>query len=64
MTDIVNLYEQGQTEEAETQFQKIEQLSSEIISLIEKIEQHVGIEKQNPSTIESAEIHDVDDVLF
>ncbi len=64
MTEIVNLYEQGQTEEAETQFQKIEQLSSEIISLIEKIEQHVGIEKQNPSTIESAEIHDVDDVLF
>ncbi len=61
MTEIVHLYEQGRVEEADALFEKIEQLSGDIIRLIEKVEQHVGIEKINPSKIEN---EDIDDLLF
>ncbi len=63
--EIVKLKGQGRTEEAESLFQQLDALSSEVVSLIEQVERHLGIEVAPPkSSREDAFTKAVDDVLF
>jgi len=65
ITEVVKLKDQGRTEAAESLFQKIDLLSSEVVSLIEQVEQHLGIAvAPSKSNREDAFTKAVDDVLF
>ncbi|RDH92280.1 MAG: hypothetical protein DIZ77_08910 [endosymbiont of Seepiophila jonesi] len=65
ITEVVKLKGQGRTEEAESLFRQIDALSSEVASLIEQVERHLGIAVEPPkSNREAAFTEVVDDVLF